>query len=54
MRSKELIKSMILFLLVLMSVVLTYMTWNFSPDLADVDKQEHSDESKPNTIGKPL
>ncbi|WP_460988792.1 two-component system activity regulator YycH, partial [Staphylococcus aureus] len=34
--NKEHIKSVILSLLVLMSVVLTYMVWNFSPDLANV------------------
>ena len=55
MRSKELIKSIILILLVLMSVVLTYMTWNFSPDLANVDNQgSNSKDYEPNTIGKPL
>ncbi|WP_261697794.1 YycH family regulatory protein [Staphylococcus equorum] len=55
MRSKELIKSIILYLLVLMSVVLTYMTWNFSPDLANVDQQDSSNkDAKANTIGKPL
>ncbi|MGT0197675.1 two-component system activity regulator YycH [Staphylococcus aureus] len=31
MNNKEHIKSVILALLVLMSVVLTYMVWNFSP-----------------------
>ncbi len=55
MQSKELIKSIILFLLVLMSAILTYMTWNFSPDLANVDKDDNSKkEAKSNTIGKPL
>ncbi|WP_436855469.1 YycH family regulatory protein [Staphylococcus caeli] len=55
MRSKELIKSIILGLLVLMSVVLTYMTWNFSPDLANIDNQESSSKaSEANVIGKPL
>lgn len=55
MRSKELIKSIILILLVLMSVVLTYMTWNFSPDLANVDNQgSNSKDYEPNSIGKPL
>src|SRR5699024_6148826 len=45
----------ILFLLVLMSAILTYMTWNFSPDLANVDKDDNSKkEAKSNTIGKPL
>ena len=38
-----------------MSVVLTYMTWNFSPDLANVDQQDSSNkDAKANTIGKPL
>ncbi|RIO62683.1 hypothetical protein BUZ85_17460, partial [Mammaliicoccus sciuri] len=54
MRSKELIKSIILILLVLMSAVLTYMTWNFSPDLANVDKQQDNKETEAKTIGKPL
>ncbi|MCD8871644.1 YycH family regulatory protein [Staphylococcus gallinarum] len=54
MRSKEFIKSIILLILVLMSAVLTYMTWNFSPDLTNVDKQEDSSEDRPHTIGKPM
>src|SRR5699024_9140045 len=55
MRSKELIKSIILYILVLMSAVLTYMTWNFSPDLANVDQQDSdSKDAKANTIGKPF
>lgn len=38
-----------------MSAILTYMTWNFSPDLANVDKDDNSKkEAKSNTIGKPL
>ncbi len=38
-----------------MSVVLTYMTWNFSPDLANIDNQESSSKaSEANVIGKPL
>ncbi|MDN8849047.1 two-component system activity regulator YycH, partial [Staphylococcus aureus] len=49
-----LIKSIILILLVLMSAVLTYMTWNFSPDLANVDKQQDNKETEAKTIGKPL
>ena len=51
MQSKELIKSIILFLLVLMSAILTYMTWNFSPDLANVDKQDNNKKKESNTIG---
>ena len=49
MQSKELIKSIILFLLVLMSAILTYMTWNFSPDLANVDKQDNSKKKRNQT-----
>ncbi|WP_142379522.1 two-component system activity regulator YycH, partial [Staphylococcus aureus] len=40
MNNKEHIKSVILALLVLMSVVLTYMVWNFSPDIANVDNTD--------------
>ena len=53
MRSKELFKTIILTLLVLMSAVLTYMTWNFSPDLANVNSHDSKDKHT-NTIGKPL
>ncbi|HEC2191387.1 TPA: hypothetical protein R1940_002539, partial [Staphylococcus delphini] len=37
MRTRELIKSIVLALLVLSSIVLTVMIWNFSPDLTDAD-----------------
>ncbi|OLR84475.1 hypothetical protein BTO25_02260, partial [Bacillus sp. MB366] len=46
MKSKEHIKSIILFLLVMMSVVLTFMVWNFSPDLNNIDS---TDSKKSNT-----
>ncbi|MGS0651327.1 two-component system activity regulator YycH, partial [Staphylococcus arlettae] len=53
MQNKELIKTIILVILVLMSGVLTYMTWNFSPDLANVDNQTDKDKQT-HAIGKPL
>lgn len=50
MNNKEHIKSVILALLVLMSVVLTYMVWNFSPDIANVDNTDSKkSETKPLT-----
>ncbi|MCU5747098.1 two-component system activity regulator YycH [Staphylococcus sp. SQ8-PEA] len=52
MRSKEHIKTVILALLVLMSLVLTYMTWKFTPDLQTVEKQDNSKESSSQAIGK--
>ncbi|MBL3398781.1 hypothetical protein I6I27_06390 [Staphylococcus pasteuri] len=55
MNSKEYIKTIILILLVLMSIVLTYMVWNFSPDLSNADStssDNKKDNSKP--IGKPM
>ncbi len=53
MKSKEYIKSVILILLVMMSVVLTYMVWNFTPDLTNIDSAE-SKKSDVKSIGKPL
>lgn len=53
MKSKEYIKSIILFLLVMMSVVLTYMVWNFTPDLNNIDSAD-SKKSDTKTIGKPM
>lgn len=53
MKSKEHIKSIILFLLVMMSVVLTFMVWNFSPDLNNIDSTD-SKKSNTKTIGKPM
>ncbi len=48
--NKEHIKSVILALLVSMSVVLTYMVWNFSPDIANVDNTDSKkSETKPLT-----
>ncbi len=46
MRTRELIKSIILVLLVLSSVVLTVMIWNFSPDLTNVDNPQTKDTPK--------
>ena len=40
MSNRENIKSIILILLVLMSVVLTYMIWNFTPDLTHLDSTD--------------
>ena len=51
MRSKEHIKTVILALLVLMSLVLTYMTWKFTPDLQTVDKEANKDHAS-QSIGK--
>ena len=53
MNSKEHIKSVILFLLVMMSIVLTYMIWNFTPDLNNLDSAD-SKKNNTKTIGKPL
>ncbi|MEJ7480438.1 two-component system activity regulator YycH, partial [Staphylococcus pasteuri] len=50
MNNKEHTKSIILVLLVLMSIVLTYMVWNFSPDLSNIDNTDNSKSDKP----KPL
>ncbi|MBO1198261.1 hypothetical protein J3T65_04220 [Staphylococcus simiae] len=53
MNNKEHIKSVILALLVLMSVVLTYMVWDFSPDITDVDNTDSKkNDTKPLT--KPM
>lgn len=51
MRHKEAAKSLILTLLVLMSIVLTYLMWNFSPDLANLESQDNK-KTNQNTIGK--
>ncbi len=51
MRHKEAAKSVILTLLVLMSIVLTYLMWNFSPDLANLESQDNKKDTQ-NTIGK--
>lgn len=51
MRHKEAAKSVILTVLVLMSIILTYMMWNFSPDLADLESQDNKKDTQ-NTIGK--
>lgn len=53
MKSKEYIKSIILILLVMMSGVLTYMVWNFSPDLTNLDSAD-SKKSNTKAIGKPM
>lgn len=54
MSSKEIAKSAVLIALVLLSIVLTYMTWNFSPDVSDVDRTEDDKtENQSQTIGKP-
>lgn len=46
MRTRELIKSIILVSLVLSSVVLTVMIWNFSPDLTNIDNPQTKDTPK--------
>ncbi|MDC6327164.1 YycH family regulatory protein [Staphylococcus auricularis] len=54
MSSKEIAKSAVLIALVLLSIVLTYMTWNFSPDVSDVERTEDDKaEKQSQTIGKP-
>lgn len=53
MKSKEYIKSIILILLVMMSIVLTYMVWNFTPDLTNIDSAE-SKKGNVKSIGKPM
>ena len=45
MRTRELIKSIVLMLLVVSSIVLTVMIWNFSPDVPDT----YSDTNKEST-----
>lgn len=52
MRHKEAAKSVILTLLVLMSIVLTYLMWNFSPDLSNLESQDNK-KANEKTIGKP-
>lgn len=37
----------------MMSVVLTFMVWNFSPDLNNIDSTD-SKKSNTKTIGKPM
>ena len=54
MNSKEHIKSIILGLLVLMSIVLTYMVWNFTPDLNNVASSENSKSNEPKPLSKPM
>lgn len=46
MQTKEIIKSILLALLVLSSVILTVMIWNFSPDLTDADSTDQSNSTK--------
>ncbi|ARJ50876.1 YycH family regulatory protein [Staphylococcus lutrae] len=46
MRTRELIKSIILALLVLLSIVLTVMIWNFSPDLTDADSTHTKEDTE--------
>ncbi|EPC7163628.1 YycH family regulatory protein [Staphylococcus pseudintermedius] len=46
MRTRELIKSIVLALLVLSSIVLTVMIWNFSPDLTDADNVHTKDATE--------
>ncbi|AMG64400.1 MULTISPECIES: two-component system activity regulator YycH [Staphylococcus] len=53
MSNRENIKSIILILLVLMSVVLTYMIWNFTPDLTHLDSTDSKKVSS-KSIGKPM
>ncbi len=54
MNNKEHIKSIILALLVMMSIVLTYMVWNFSPDLSNVDNSDNSKSNEPKPLTKPM
>lgn len=54
MNNKEHTKSIILVLLVLMSIVLTYMVWNFSPDLSNIDNTDNSKSDKPKPLTKPM
>ncbi|KAB7644683.1 MULTISPECIES: two-component system activity regulator YycH [Staphylococcus] len=53
MNSKEHIKTIILILLVLMSIVLTYMVWNFSPDLSNADNTPENKRDNTKPISKP-
>ncbi|QLK85225.1 YycH family regulatory protein [Staphylococcus sp. 17KM0847] len=46
MRIRELIKSIILITLVLSSIVLTVMIWNFSPDLTNIDNSQTKETTK--------
>lgn len=46
MRTRELIKSIVLAILVLSSIVLTVMIWNFSPDLTDADNVHTKDATE--------
>ena len=54
MNNKEHTKSIILVLLVLMSIVLTYMVWNFSPDLSNIDNTDNNKSDKPKPLTKPM
>lgn len=46
MRIRELIKSIILTLLVISSLVLTFMIWNFSPDVTDTYSDTNNENTK--------
>ncbi|GGA82642.1 YycH protein [Staphylococcus muscae] len=46
MRIKELIKSITLTILVISSIVLTLLIWNFTPDIADVDSELAKENTK--------
>lgn len=46
MQVKELIKSITLIILVISSMVLTLLIWNFSPDTADVDNEPTKENTK--------
>ena len=48
MNSKEHIKSIILGLLVLISIVLTYLVWNYTPDLNNVTNSDSSKRTSRN------
>ena len=37
-----------------MSIVLTYMVWNFSPDLSNIDNTDNSKSDKPKPLTKPM
>ncbi|MBI5974993.1 YycH family regulatory protein [Staphylococcus canis] len=46
MRTKEIIKTILLILLVASSMVLTFKIWNFSPDLTDADTSSQDQTTK--------
>ena len=54
MNSKEHIKSIILGLLVLISIVLTYLVWNYTPDLNNVTNSDSSKKNEPKPLSKPM